>query len=112
LSKGVSVVLRLFLFKGGKVLEVFWGYFGYRSALGFSGQNRPDRFAKPVGPVSPSCWEAKFHRVGLTSFRNRSDRFWFPAPGSCCFPLCVLSGCCLCLAPRSSSTPGAAWTWQ
>jgi hypothetical protein len=48
-------VLRLFLFKGGKVLEVFWGYFGYRSALGFSGQNRPDRFAKPVGPVSPSC---------------------------------------------------------
>jgi hypothetical protein len=42
LSKEVSVELLLFLFKGEEVLEVgrvFWGV---------SGQNRPDRFAKPV----------------------------------------------------------------
>jgi hypothetical protein len=31
---------------------------------------------------------------------------------SCWFPLRVSSGCWLCLAPRSSSTPVAAWTWQ
>jgi hypothetical protein len=45
LSKGVSVVPWLLLFKGGKPLEVFWvlGEF-----WGVSGQNRPDRFAKPV----------------------------------------------------------------
>jgi hypothetical protein len=45
LSKGVSVVLWLLLFKGGKALEVFWvlGKF-----WGASRQNRPDRFAKPV----------------------------------------------------------------
>jgi hypothetical protein len=45
LSKEVPVVLWLFLFKGvvvleaGFLLEGFWGV---------SGQNRPDRFAKPV----------------------------------------------------------------
>jgi hypothetical protein len=45
LSNGVSVVPWLLLFKGGKPLEVFWvlGEF-----WGVSGQNRPDRFAKPV----------------------------------------------------------------
>jgi hypothetical protein len=39
LRKRVSVVLWLLLFKGGKALEVFWAV---------SGQNQPDRFAKPV----------------------------------------------------------------
>jgi hypothetical protein len=45
LSKRVSVVLWLLLFKEGKALEmfrvseVFWGV---------SGQNQPDRFDKPV----------------------------------------------------------------
>jgi hypothetical protein len=30
----------------------------------------------------------------------------------CVFPLCLSSGCWLGLAPRSSSTSVAAWTWQ
>jgi hypothetical protein len=42
LSKEVSVALWLFLFRCGKALEMFW-VFGE-----FSGQNRSDRFAKPV----------------------------------------------------------------
>jgi hypothetical protein len=45
LSKRVSVVLWLLLFKGGKALEVFSISGG---VWGVSGQNRPDRFAKPV----------------------------------------------------------------
>jgi hypothetical protein len=45
LSKGVSVALWLLLFKGGKALEVFWVSWEF---WGVSGQNRPDRFAKPV----------------------------------------------------------------
>jgi hypothetical protein len=34
LSRKVSVMLRLFLFKGGEVLEVFWGSFGFEGVLG------------------------------------------------------------------------------
>jgi hypothetical protein len=66
--------------------------------------NRSDRF--------PCLCEAKSNRSGLTSFRNRPNRFEVPAAMSCVFPLRVLSGCWLGLAPRSSSTPVAAWAWQ
>jgi hypothetical protein len=45
LSKRVYVVLWLLLFKGGKVLEVFWVSEVF---WGVSGQNWPDRFAKLV----------------------------------------------------------------
>jgi hypothetical protein len=45
LSKEVPVVLWVFLFKGGEVLEAGFLLEGF---LGVSGQNRPDRFAKPV----------------------------------------------------------------
>jgi hypothetical protein len=56
--------------------------------------------------------EAKSNRSGLTGFRNRPDRFGLPAAVSCVFPLCVCCGCWLGLAPWSSSTLVAAWTWQ
>jgi hypothetical protein len=36
LSERVSVVLWIFLFKGGEVLEVFWGNFGLEGVLGSS----------------------------------------------------------------------------
>jgi hypothetical protein len=36
LSRKVGVVLCLFLFKGGEVLEVFWGCFGLEGVLGSS----------------------------------------------------------------------------
>jgi hypothetical protein len=52
LSKGVSVVIWLLLFKGGKALEVFWVS---GSFWGVSGQNRPDQFATPIWLVSPAC---------------------------------------------------------
>jgi hypothetical protein len=45
LSKRVSVVLWLLLFKGGKVLEVFWVSEVF---WGVSGQNRPGQFAKLI----------------------------------------------------------------
>jgi hypothetical protein len=45
LSKEVHVVLWLFLFKGGEVLEE--GFLS-ESFWGVSGQNQPDLFAKPV----------------------------------------------------------------
>jgi hypothetical protein len=45
LSEKVSVVLWLFLLKGGEVLEASFLLEGF---LGSSRQNRPDRFAKPV----------------------------------------------------------------
>jgi hypothetical protein len=45
LREKVSVVLWRFLFKGGEVLEVGFLSEGF---LEVSGQNRPDRFAKPV----------------------------------------------------------------
>jgi hypothetical protein len=45
LSEKVSVVLWLFLFRGGEVLEVGFLSVGF---LGSSGQNRPNRFAKSV----------------------------------------------------------------
>jgi hypothetical protein len=52
LSKKVSVVLWLFLLRGGEVLEVGFLLEGF---LGSSGQNRPDQIAKSVLPVSPAC---------------------------------------------------------
>jgi hypothetical protein len=60
----------------------------------------------------PCLCEAKSNRSVLTVFRNRPDRFEVPAAMSCVFPLRVSSGCWLGLAPRSSSTPVAAWAWQ
>jgi hypothetical protein len=45
LSEKVSVLLWVFLFKGGDVLEAV---FLSEEFLGSFGQNRPDRFAKPV----------------------------------------------------------------
>jgi hypothetical protein len=52
LSKGVSVVLWLLLFKGGKALEVFWvsGSFGeFLDKTGLTGlPNRCNRFLLPV----------------------------------------------------------------
>jgi hypothetical protein len=101
LSEKVPVVLWVFLFKRGEVLEVgslgrVFGEFLDRTGLaGF-----------------PCLCEAKSNRSGLTGFRNRPDRFGLPAAVSCVFPLRVTRGCLLGLAPRSSSTPVAAWTWQ
>jgi hypothetical protein len=37
-----------FLVQRRIVLEAFWGSSGLEGVLGGSGQNRPDRFAKPV----------------------------------------------------------------
>jgi hypothetical protein len=51
---------------------VFWVSWEF---WGVSGQNRPDRFAKPVWLVSLCLCEAKSNRSGLTGFRNRPDRF-------------------------------------
>jgi hypothetical protein len=45
MSKEVPVVLWLFLFKGGEVLEASFLSEGF---WGVSRPNRPDRFAKPV----------------------------------------------------------------
>jgi hypothetical protein len=55
-------MLWLFLFKGGKVLEVFWGCFESRRCLGdFLDKtgltvlpNLPDRFSLPVERLSPT----------------------------------------------------------
>jgi hypothetical protein len=45
LSEKVSVVLWLFLFRGGEILEAGFLLEGF---LGSSEQNRPDRFLKPA----------------------------------------------------------------
>jgi hypothetical protein len=60
----------------------------------------------------PYLCEAKSNRSGLTGFRNQPDRFGLPAAVSCVFPLRVSYGYWLGLAPRSSTTPVAAWTWK
>jgi hypothetical protein len=58
LSKRVSVVLWLLLFKGGKVLEVFWSQRCFGEVLDRTGltglPNRSDRFPVPVERLSPS----------------------------------------------------------
>jgi hypothetical protein len=98
LSKEVFVVLWLFLFKGGEVLEagrVFWEFLDRTGLTSF-----------------PCLREAKSNRSGLTGFRNRPNRFGLPAAVLCVFPLRVCYGCWLGLAARSSSTSVAAWTWQ
>jgi hypothetical protein len=76
-------------------------------------------WTKPSWPICqigltgfPCLCDAKSNRSGLTSFRNRPDRFELPAAVSCLFPLRVSSGCWLVLAPRSSGTLVAAWAWQ
>jgi hypothetical protein len=51
LSKRVSIVLWLLLFKGGKVLEVFLVLEVFWRG---SGQNRPDQFPLPVERLSPT----------------------------------------------------------
>jgi hypothetical protein len=48
LSRKVSVVLWLFLFKEGEVLEAFWAVLVSKVFWGVPGQNQPDRFAKPA----------------------------------------------------------------
>jgi hypothetical protein len=113
LRNKVSVVLWLFLFKGGKVLEVFWGSFGsqrcfgdFLDKTGLTGlPNQPDRFPLLVEMLSPTEAVRPVSETGLTGF-------WLLAAGSCWFPLRVSSSCWLCFAPRSSSTPVAAWTWK
>jgi hypothetical protein len=50
--------------------------------------------------------------TGVTGLGKRSDRFYSGSKCLSCFPLCVSSVAWLGLAPRSSSTPVAAWTWQ
>jgi hypothetical protein len=45
-------MLWLFLFKGGEVLEAFWGSFGLEGVSGVPGQNRPNRFPLPVERLS------------------------------------------------------------
>jgi hypothetical protein len=109
LSEGVSIVLWLLLFRCGKALEVFW----------VSGEFLGSFWTKLVWPVCqigltrfPCLCETKSNRSCLTGFRNRPDRFWLTAAVSCVFPLRVSCGCWLGLAPRSSSTSVAAWTWQ
>jgi hypothetical protein len=105
LTKEISVVLWLFLFKGGEVLKAGRVFGEFPDKTGLTGLlNRSDQF--------PCLRESKSNRSGLTGFRNRSDRFGLPATVSCVFPLCVCCGCWLGLAPRSNSTPVAAWTWQ
>jgi hypothetical protein len=94
LSKEVPVVLWLFLFRGGEVLEagrVFGKFLDRTSLTGFS-----------------YLCEAKSNRSGLTGFENRPDRFGLPAAMSCVFPLCVCYGYWLGLAPRFNSTSVAA----
>jgi hypothetical protein len=90
LSKEVSVVPWLVLFRCGKALEVFWV------------------FGEVLDKVDLTCFpclrEAKSNRSGLTGFRNRPEQFGLPAAVSCVFPLHVCCGCWLGLAPRFSST--------
>jgi hypothetical protein len=98
LSKEVSVVPWLLLFRCGKALEVFW-VFG--------------EILDKVGLTGFSCLrEAKSNRSGLTGFRNRPDQFGLPAAVSCVFSLRVCCGCWLGFAPRFCSTSVATSTWQ
>jgi hypothetical protein len=107
LGKEVPVVLWLFLFNGGEVLEagfslgMVFGEFLDKTGLT---ANRSDWF--------PCLCEAKSNRSDLTGFKNQPDRFGLPAAVSCVFPLRVSCGCWLDLAPRFSSTSVAAWTWK
>jgi hypothetical protein len=109
LSKGVSVAIRLLLFRCGKTLEVFW-------VPGEFLESFWTKLARPVcqtGLTSfPYLCETKSNRSGLTGFRNRPDWFGLRAAMSCVFPLRVSCACWLGLAPRSSSTPVATWAWQ
>jgi hypothetical protein len=50
--------------------------------------------------------------IGVTGLEKRSDRFYSDSKCSSCFPLRVSSVALLGLAPRSSSTLVAVWTWQ
>jgi hypothetical protein len=78
LSKEVSVVPWLLLFRCGKALEVFSVFGEFLDKIGLTG--------------FPCLREAKSNRSGLTGFKNRPDRFGLPAAVSCVFPLfvCVL----------------------
>jgi hypothetical protein len=82
LSKEVSVVPWLLLFRCGKALEVFWVFGEILDKVDLTGlPNRSDRF--------PYLREAKSNRSGLTDFKNRPDRFGLPAAVSSVFPLRV-----------------------
>jgi hypothetical protein len=118
LSKEVPVVLWLFLFKGGEVLEAgfslgrVFGEFLDRTGL-TSFPCLCEAKSNGSGLTGfPCLCEAKSNGSGLTGFRNRPDRFGLPAAVSCVFSLCVCCGCWSGLAPRSSSTSVAAWTCQ
>jgi hypothetical protein len=54
LSRKVSVVLWLFLFKEGEVLEVFWGSFGLEGISGFS-WTKPARLVCQTGLIGFPC---------------------------------------------------------
>jgi hypothetical protein len=90
LSKEVSVVPWLLLFRCGKSLEVFWVFGEILDKVGLTG--------------FPFLREAKSNRSGLSGFRNRPNRFGLPAALLCVFPLRVCCGCWLGLAPRFSRT--------
>jgi hypothetical protein len=75
LSKEISIVPWLLLFRCGKALEVFWVFGDFLDKIGLTG--------------FPCLHEAKSNRRGLTGFRNQPDRFGLPAAMSCVFPLCV-----------------------
>jgi hypothetical protein len=96
LSKEVSVVPWILLFRCGKTVEVFWVFGEFLDKIGPTGlPNRSD---------FRCLREAKSNRSGLTGFRNRPDQFGLPAAVSCVFPLRVCCGCWLGLALRFSRT--------
>jgi hypothetical protein len=64
LSKEVSVVPCLLLFRCGKALEVFWVFGEFLDKIGLTG--------------FPCLRETKSNRSGLTGFINRPDRFSKP----------------------------------
>jgi hypothetical protein len=70
-------------FRCGKSPEVFWVFGEFLDKIGLTG--------------FPYLREAKFNRSGLTSFKNRPDRFGLPAAMSCVFLLRVCCGCWLVL---------------
>jgi hypothetical protein len=84
-------------------LKGFWGVLdrtGLTSLL-----NRSDRFPLPVERLSPTEAVWLVSETGLTGFS-------LVAGARVIFHCVLSSGCQLVLAPRSSSTPVVAWTWQ
>jgi hypothetical protein len=82
------------------------GFWGVLDRTGLTGLlNRSDRFPLPIERLSPTEAVWPVSETGLAGFSL--------AAGARVVFRCVLScGCRLGLAPRSSSTPVAAWPWQ